>query len=79
MTESPTTCLSYGPTGMMSSSDTRDMDCQYHADHPYAFTVSNKLLKLIWAHVSFLADSMGLSQACFGAATMLLLRDCLTV
>lgn len=53
MTERPTTCLSYATAGLMSSSDTRGMDCQCHADHPYAFTVSNKLLKLIWAHVFF--------------------------
>lgn len=64
--------------GLMSSIDIRNMTCQHHADLPYVFSVSNKLSKLIWAHVSFLVESMGVWQACLGAATVLLFRDCLT-
>lgn len=33
--------------GLMSSSDTRHVECQHHADLPYVFSVSNKLSKLI--------------------------------
>ena len=64
--------------GLMSSSDTKDMEPQHHADLPYVFSVSNKLSKFIWAPVSFLAELMGIWQACLGAAKVLLLRDCLT-
>ena len=70
--------LTPGTPSLMSSTDNIDMDCQCHADLPYGFSVSDKLSKLIWADVSFLVESTGVWQGCLDAATMLLLRDCLT-
>lgn len=52
-------CLSHGNCGLMSSTDTDDVDCQCHADLPNALHMNNKLSKVIWAHVSFLAESVG--------------------
>lgn len=81
MAERPTTCTVCHMTSLAWCHlviDTRVMDCQHQADLPYAFSMQNKLSKLIGAHVYFLAEFLRVWQTCLGAATMPLLRDYLT-